>query len=310
MYALIRSISKKTTLLVAALATIPGLCVCGTAMAATTLDLSTYTLAGTYSLQRGEDYCREASAVTYNWDTGTLFVVGDEGKALVEVSLTGVTISTMTLEDFEDTEGLTYVGNGQFAIAEERLQDIFLLTYQAGATIDRDDLASVSLGGYVENTGIEGVSYDMVTGNYYTVKEKEDQEIRINTIDFDTETVTSSPASFSADSLGLDDLADIQVLSLIGMEETLLILSQASKQLLEVTLDGTILSSYDLSDLSSSIEGVTVDENRNIYLVAENGSAPSLYVLSPTAVPVPGSFCLLAFALTALAGWRRTEKQS
>lgn len=37
----------------------------------------------------------EASAVAWNADTGTLFVLGDEGDALVEVSTTGSLISTM-----------------------------------------------------------------------------------------------------------------------------------------------------------------------------------------------------------------------
>lgn len=308
MYTLMLSINKKTRILIAVLSIIFGPGVCGTAMAAI-LDLSTYTLASTYSLQRGSSYCREASAITYNWDTKTLFVVGDEGEALVEVSLTGETISTMTLEEFDDTEGLTYVGNGQFVITEERLQDAYLLTYSSGSTADRDDLASVDLGHTVGNIGIEGISYDTVTGSYYTVKEKTDQEVNVNTIDF-TNGDAGVSSLFSAENLDLDDLSDIQVLSILGMSDSLLILSQESELLVEVDLEGNILSSYDLSDLVDSVEGVTVDEEGNIYLVAENGSAPLLYVLSSTeTVPVPGSFLLLATALTGLAGWGRTGRQ-
>ena len=130
----------------------------------------------------------------------------------------------------------------------------------------------------------------------------------VNTLDFTGGTADISNL-FSADSLGLDDLSDIQVLSIIGMGDTLLVLSQESQMMLAVDLAGSILSSYDLGDLVDSIEGVTVDENGNIYLVAENGSAPLLYVLSATAaVPAPGSFLLLTTALTAFAGWRRTKK--
>ena len=308
MHALMQSINKKTAILAAAISVIWGLGVWGTAMAAT-LDLSTYSLTGTYSLQRGLAYCKEASAITYNWETGTLFVVGDEGEALVEVSLTGETISTMTLEDFNDTEGLTYIGNGQFVITEERLREAYLLTYSANLTADADDLDSVDLGTTVKNIGIEGISYDYATGSFYTVKEKDDQEININDLDFASGTAEIS-SLFSADSLGLSDLSDIQSLSILGLNNSLLILSQESEMLLEVDLKGNILSQYDLSDLVDSVEGVTVDEAGNIYLVAENGSTPLLYVLSSTAaVPVPGSFCLLATILTALAGWRRTEKQ-
>lgn len=308
MHALMLSMNRKMRILVSALSVIWGLGVCGTALAAGTFDLSTYTLEKTYSLQRGLSYCKEASAVTYNWDTGTLFVVGDEGEALVEVSLTGQTISTMTLEGFNDTEGLAYIGNGQFVVTEERLRDAYQLTYSAGSTADRDDLDSADLGYTVGNIGIEGISYDTATGAYYTVKEKDDQEVNVNTIDFDTGFV-SITSLFSPDSLGLKDLSDIQVLNILDLDDTLLILSQESELLLEVDMTGTILSSLDLGDLVDSVEGVTVDEAGNIYLVAENGSSPLLYVLSSTApVPVPGSFLSLAAALTGLAGWRRAER--
>ncbi len=301
----IQFFGKRACLILAVLSAMAMSGICQTALAVTTLDLSTYTLSGTYNLERGLAYCKEASAVTYNWDTGTLFVVGDEGEALVEVSLTGKTLSTMTLEGFDDTEGLTYVGNGQFVITEERIRDAYLLSYSAGTTVDRDDLASVDLGTTIENIGIEGISYDTATGKYYTVKEKDEQEVNVNTIDF-TEGEAEISSLFSADILGLSDLSDIQSLSILGLENMLLILSQESQKLLSVNLDGEILSTFDLSGLVSSIEGVTVDEAGNIYLVAENGSVPLLYVLTSTnTVPVPGSLVLLCTALTGLAGWRR-----
>ncbi len=301
----IQSLSKKACLIITALTAMAMSGICQTALAVTTLDLSTYTLSGTYNLERGLAYCKEASAVTYNWDTGTLFVVGDEGEALVEVSLTGETLSTMTLSGFDDTEGLTYVGNGQFVITEERIRDAYLLSYSARTTVDREDLTSVDLGSTVDNIGIEGISYDTATGKYYTVKEKDDQEVNVNTIDFTTGSANINTL-FSAGLLGLDDLSDIQSLSILGLNDELLILSQESQLLLTVDMDGKILSTFDLSGLVNSIEGVTVDEAGNIYLVAENGSAPLLYVLTSTnTVPVPGSFVLLCAALTGLAGWRR-----
>lgn len=68
-------------------------CASGAAQAAiTSLDLSTYQLTGHYNLP---SVASEASAVAWNADTGTLFVLGDEGDALVEVSTTGSLISTM-----------------------------------------------------------------------------------------------------------------------------------------------------------------------------------------------------------------------
>src|SRR4029077_4271016 len=65
---------------------------------------------------------QEASGVTYDWDTNTLFVVGDGGTSAVQVSKTGQLIDSMTLApgpspqvtDFFDTEGISYVGGGTF----------------------------------------------------------------------------------------------------------------------------------------------------------------------------------------------------
>ena len=68
---------------------------------------------------------QEVSAVTYNWDTDTLFVVGDGGTSIVQISKTGALIDSMTLAQggspqgtaFYDPEGLAYVGGGKFVMA-------------------------------------------------------------------------------------------------------------------------------------------------------------------------------------------------
>src|SRR5262245_56937280 len=94
--------------------------------AGASIDLGNYTLSATYALGL---LASEASAVTYNWDTGTLFVVGDEAAALVEYSTAGVELSSMALTGFEDTESLTYTGSGSFVIGDERIQDVFRIGY-------------------------------------------------------------------------------------------------------------------------------------------------------------------------------------
>jgi len=87
------------------------------------VDLSKYVRVGRFDLPEptrttppaNSLLAKEASAVTYNWDTDTLFVVGDGGTSVVQVSKTGVLINSMTLAlgtspqgtDFYDTEGLT-----------------------------------------------------------------------------------------------------------------------------------------------------------------------------------------------------------
>lgn len=256
----------------------------------------------------------EASAVAWNADTGTLFVLGDEGDALVEVSTTGSLISTMTLTGFDDTEGLTYIGNGQFVLTEERLQDAYRLTYSASGSVSRASLSSVSLGDTVGNVGIEGISYDPLSDTFITVKEKTPQEANESTLDFALGTATSS--SLFTPNLGVSDLSDVQVLSGVATAESLdldnlLIISQESSRLMEVDRSGTVLSWFDLA--STTAEGVTIDSNGVIYVVDEEGGAgngPSLYVLTPAPVPVPAAGWLMLSGLAGLASFVRRARKS
>src|SRR5215468_2372921 len=70
------------------------------------VDLSTYVRIGRFDLPEptrtaappGSLLAQEASGVTYNWDTDTLFVVGDGGRSIVQVSKSnGALINSMTL---------------------------------------------------------------------------------------------------------------------------------------------------------------------------------------------------------------------
>lgn len=282
---------------------------CSTAFGIVThVDLSQYDLTGTFDLD--PILASEASAMAYNFDTDTFFVLGDEGDAVVEVDRMGVTLSSMTLTNFDDTEGMTYIGNGQFVLTEERLQDLFKSTYVSGGTVDRSSLKSVSLGPTIGNIGIEGVSFEPSTGKYYAVKEKQLQAAYEVDADFDAG--TAAVMDLFTPNLGVTDLSDIQVLSIVPSlagsmdRDNLLIISQESQKLLEVDRDGNVLSMFDLTGLGGDLEGVTIDFDGNIYIV---GEAPKLFVLTPRAslTPEPASG-LVGFA--ALAGLRLRKRRA
>jgi uncharacterized protein YjiK len=245
----------------------------------TSIDLAQYRLSAIHILPTVE--CAEASAITFNWTTGTLFVLGDEGDALAEVSLSGQLLSHMTLTGFDDTEGLTYIGGGQFVITEERLQDAYLFTYAAGQTINRASLPTVSLGETVGNIGIEGVSWDPLAEKYIVVKEATPQAVRVADINWTTPSV--SVADLFTPALGVLDLSDVQTLttvpSLIGTadQDNLLIYSQESRRLMVLTRAGAVLSQFDFTAIASNAEGVTIGPDGTIYVV---GETPALYVLT------------------------------
>lgn len=272
------------------------------------LDLGNYRLTNTVRLPAGP--AAEASAVTWNWDRNSLFVVGDEGDAIVEVDRNGTLLSTMSLVGFDDTEGLTYIGGGRFVMVEERLQDAYVLTYTAGGAVSRASLASASIGPTVGNVGLEGISYDPSTGQYIVVKEKTPQQVNAATLNFGTgSTGTATVTSlFNPASLGLADLSDVQVLSTVMDPSSpdygnLLIYSQESSRLLEVSRTGSVLSMYSLAGITDSAEGVTIDGNGVIYIVDEG---PNMYVLTP--VPLPAAAWLLLSGVAGLAGFGRRKK--
>lgn len=276
------------------------------------IDLSQYVHSATYSLPTIT--AAEASAVTYNWNTDTLFVLGDEGEYVVEVSKTGQQLSVMSLSGFDDTEGLTYIGDNRFVLVEERLRDATVFEYVAGGSANRSSLQSADLGTTIGNIGLEGISFDPRDGSFITVKEAAPQQVNRNVIDFNAGAATVT--SLFTVNFGVADLSDVQVLATVPSmqggvdEDNLLIFSQESARLLEVDRFGNILSQFDFSGISSSAEGVTIDYDGVIYLVAEEGSSPRLYVLTPPApVPVPPAALLFGSALLGMTALRRVRKQ-
>lgn len=176
------------------------------------VDLSTYLRIGRFNLPEptrtsppaNSLLAQEASAVTYDSDTDSLFVVGDGGTSVVQVSKTGQLINSMTLApgpspqgtDFYDTEGITYVGGGKFVLMEERDRQANLFTYVAGGVLHRTDVQSVKLGTTVGNIGLEGISFDPLTGGFICVKEKDPQSTFQTNIDFAAGTETSGTGTF------------------------------------------------------------------------------------------------------------------
>lgn len=303
----------KTTLIAASLA----LCAFA-ASAQTSIGLGNYRLTGNYTLGTSDGMGLEASAVTYARDRGTLFFVGDEGLGVVEISRTGQTLGSMSFANWpaastnHDAEGLTYLGNGVLVVTEERLQDAYRFTYAAGGSVALAAAPSASIGSTVGNVGTEGISVDLRNGSFVSVKQDNPQAVLAGHLNFAAGGGSSTMTTlFDASLLGLDSLSDVQTLSAVGSlvghagADNLLILSLDSRRLVETTRSGQVLSSIDISGFTSqAIEGVTIDENGVIYLVAEDSGTPNsrLFVLTTSAVPEPGTIALMLAGLVAVGG--------
>ncbi|MCC6528881.1 MAG: SdiA-regulated domain-containing protein [Pseudomonadales bacterium] len=296
----------------------------------TSINLGGYTLNGSYALDTLNDMGLEASAVTYARDRGSLFFVGDEGLGVVEISRSGQTLGTMAFDwtgtgsSHNDAEGLTYLGNGELVVVDERPQIAYRFTYAKDGSVALNNTPSVAITGStasVGNVGTEGISVDPRNGQFYTVKQETPAQLRVSTLNFlvgGGSATTSNLFSGSADLFGLNNLSDVQTLSpidaLIGHSaaSNLLILSLDSRKIVEIDSTGTVLSFFDLTGLTTqAIEGVTVDELGRIYLVAEDSGTPNsrLFVLTPPApVPVPAAVWMFGSALVGVAGFVRRRR--
>ena len=291
-----------------------------------TVNLANYVRVGRYDLPEptrtahpvNNLLCQEASGVTYNWDTDTLFIVGDGGVSITQVSKTGQLIDTMTMAqgssaqvtEFYDTEGLTYIGNGQFVMSEERDRQLVKFTYAAGTTLTRANTQTVKIGTFVPNTGTEGLSYDPLTSGYIVLKEITPIGIFQTGVDFNAGTATNgSPTTenstnlFDPALLGLIDVADVFALSnlpsLTGLPlyNNLLVLGQENAKVLNVDRSGNIINSLTIvSDAGNPLdvasqqhEGLTMDRDGKLYIVSENGGGtidyPQLWVYAASTVP-------------------------
>lgn len=329
------------------------------AQAAGSINLGNYQVVGTYALDilngtSGGISGLEASAVTYARDRGTLFYVGDEGTGVIEISLTGKTQGynvfdwSGTGSTKHDNEGLTYLGNGVLVVGEERLQDAYRFTYNdvSGSSILlKDNFVSIS-NLAVGNNGMEGISYDpRGSGSFVTIKQQSPQDILGGTLSFAG--ATGAPPSASGDGsspagggvstmaslfnpalMGLTTLSDVQTLSPVdsfagtSAADNLLVLSLGSRLLVEVSRSGQVLSSFDLAAIlpHNAIEGVTVDEKGNIYLVAEqiqdgfnlplDPNPRSQLIVLAAPVPEPETFAMLLSGLGVLAVVARRRKRN
>jgi uncharacterized protein YjiK len=244
-----------------------------------------------------------------------------------------------------DTEGLTYVGNGQLVVGEERLYDAYKFGFTAGGTATlANNYVSIS-NTTVGNNGFEGLSYDSRDGSFVTIKQQSPQDIRSGNLTFSATGGTSTmgeptlPAGqmFNPALLGVTTLSDVQTLSsfsaLTGAAaDNLLVLSLGSKKLLEVNRSGQIMSSLDLTAAAlaggnlalvdiltrNAIEGVTIDQNGTIYLIAEQdqlagasiGAKSQLIVLTSTApVPEPETYAMFLAGLGLMAAMSRRKNK-
>jgi hypothetical protein len=289
------------------------------ASAQSSIQLGNYRLSGNYALDALGGIGLEASAVTYARDRNSLFFVGDEGRGIVEISLTGTTLGSMAFDwagtgsTNQDAEGLTYLGNGQFVVVDERPQRAYRFSYQAGGTVLLGSAPFATISNYTpSNIGIEGISLDPRDGSFVTVKQDNDnnpargpQEVRAGAMTFAT-----GGGSTSCRCCSTPACSAWPACRTCRPSRHWTPWPAPRRRPPADPEPGLAAARRDHPEragarqpgpggfTTQAIEGLTIDHRGVIYLVAEDSGTPASRLLVLTPVPEPEAWSLLA------PGWR------
>jgi len=223
------------------------------------------------------------SGITYNFDSRTFYSVENDASKVFELDLDGNIKRTVTLNGFDDVEGIVYLGNNEFIVIEERARRIVFINIPPGnSNITRsypgsNNYIEVTGFGSGTNDGLEGVAYSTVDDILYIAKEKTTMRIFsiANPVSKKGSAFTpNQPFSLANEASGYPGnnggFTDIAGLAFTD-KGTLLMLSEQGSSLVEVDpFSGNLLSHLDLSFANNSdIEGVTFISDTEIVLASE-----------------------------------------
>lgn len=209
------------------------------------------------------------SGLTYSAEDRMLFAVINNPPELVWLTTEGQLVGRMPLQGIHDPESIAWSGGNQFQIGSEEEGAV----YKTQVDIQRGvmQIISVKLEGYdkAKNKGLEGTAWDAKNERLYAAKEK--KPIVIKAVEVRKNTITSSlPSTVTA------SISDVSGLEYYAPTDSLLVLSDESKMILEVSSEWRVRDRLFLtaewSGLREDIpqpEGIAMDDDDNLYIVSE-----------------------------------------
>ncbi|MEH6353697.1 SdiA-regulated domain-containing protein [Pseudomonas sp. 3JA] len=215
----------------------------------------------------------EASDVTYNPQTKTLFAVMGKNPFLVELTLQGDVLRKMPLVGWSNPEGVTYMENGLLAIADERRHTLTIVHVGPDTReLNKADFPHYDLGpSKNKNKGFEAIAW--APRNQQLVLGEERPPALFTWKSDGSQLLKGNKQIHVSNEL---DLRNLSALAIDPRTGHMLVLSADSHLLLELDETGeqvsfmALLGGFNgLKDTIPRAEGITVDEAGNLYMVSE-----------------------------------------
>ncbi|MCY1405541.1 SdiA-regulated [compost metagenome] len=215
----------------------------------------------------------EASDLTYNPVSKTLFAVMGKNPFLVELNLEGDVLRKMPLEGWSNPEGVAVLEGGRLAIVDERDHSLTIVTLTADTrSLNITDFPQYDLGpSENQNKAFEAIAWDPRQQRIVLGEERPPALFTWNSDGH-------SPLTGDNQPLPNEEL-DLRNLSALGIDPRtghMLVLSADSNMLLELDENGeqvsfmTLLGGFNgLNKRIPRAEGVAMDEQGNLYIVSE-----------------------------------------
>ncbi|RON56543.1 SdiA-regulated domain-containing protein [Pseudomonas frederiksbergensis] len=215
----------------------------------------------------------EASDLSYDPQTKTLFSVMGKNPFLVELTLQGDVLRKMPMVGWINPEGVTVMGNGLLAITDEREHMLSIIKVDANTReLHREDFPKYDLGpSKDQNKAFEAIAWD--PRNQQLLLGEERPPALFSWKSDGSQALKGDKQKLASNEL---DIRNLSALAIDPRTGHTLVLSADSHLLLELDEKGeqvsfmTLLGGFNgLKKTIPRAEGVTMDEAGTLYMVSE-----------------------------------------
>lgn len=202
---------------------------------------------------------KDPSGLALDPDGESLWVVSDSpGRGIYRISLKGDIIEHIEM-DSDDLEGIIVdPRDHSLWVVEEKLRELVNIS-RNGVELNRIKL---QIEGEIENDGPEGITVNPNTGHFFVVNKQNPRQI--HELNPDMEIIKTTDINFN----GIFQVTDMSGISYNNSENTLWIVSDSSKKIIVVDLDGKPVRAFNIDVFDG--EGIAVHDTENIVFIVSD----------------------------------------